>query len=464
MPKTCFEKIWENHVIANLAPNVDLLNVDWHFVTDVRSRAFKSIEDRGLPVRNPERTIGIIDHVVSSEPGRTGGWAEWSDMHIQNMREGCAKHGLRLFDVNDAGQGIAHVVAPQLGIAQPGTLILCADSHTSTLGGLGALAWGIGFSEVIHVLATQTIVQRKPKTMRIRFDGRLEGHVEAKDVALYMIGRFGTAGGMGYAVEFAGPVIDTMSVEQRMTICNLAVEFGAKVGLVSPDEKTVAYLAGRSYAPVDTDLGEAATSWLALRSDDDAIYDADLALPVSELKPQITWGTSPEDTIAIDGVVPYPDEADTSAKQAAWQASLDYMGLTPGAPIVGTPVDRVFIGSCTNARLSDLEAVAELVKGRKVASRVEAWVVPGSQQVKRDAERAGLDRIFIEAGFQWREPSCSLCAGANGELVPKGQRCVSTSNRNFVGRQGPGARTHLSSPATAAAAALAGMIADVRSF
>jgi 3-isopropylmalate/(R)-2-methylmalate dehydratase large subunit len=367
-----------------------------------------------------------------------------------------------LFDVNDAGQGIAHVIGPELGITQPGMLVLAGDSHTSTHGALGALAWGIGATEGVHVLATQTLLQRKPQRMRIRFEGALGHGVVAKDLILHAIGRLGTAAGVGHAVEYAGSAIRALEIEGRLTVCNLSIELGAKCGMIAPDDKTYDYLHGRPYAPRAEQWERALQHWKTFHSDAEAQFERDIEIDVGEVRPQISWGTSPQDVIAVDDIIPDPAAAADAERRQAMQAALDYMGLVPGQPIAGTKVDWVFIGSCTNSRISDLRSAAGVVRGRKVAAHVRAWVVPGSQGVKRDAEAEGLDRVFREAGFEWREPGCSLCVGANGELVGPGERCVSTSNRNFVGRQGPGARTHLASPTMAAAAAIAGAITDVR--
>jgi 3-isopropylmalate/(R)-2-methylmalate dehydratase large subunit len=349
-------------------------------------------------------------------------------------------------------------------LSLPGCLIVCGDSHTCTHGGLGALAFGIGSSELTHVLATQAIIQRRPKTMRVMFEGRLPFGVTAKDLILALIGHIGAAGGTGYAVEYAGSAIRDMPVEGRLTICNLSIELGAKMGFVAPDEKTYAYLRGRDYAPQGEMWQQAVAAWRQLPSDADAVFDREVAIDVEAISPQVTWGISPEHVIGIDGHVPDPKEIADPARRAAIETALDYMGLVAGAPIIGTPVDVVFIGSCTNSRLSDLRAAAEVARGRKVAPGVRAWVVPGSETVKRDAVAEGLDKLFIDAGFEWREPGCSMCLAANGETVSPGQRSVSTSNRNFIGRQGPRARTHLASPAMAVAAAIAGSIADVRTM
>ena len=464
-PRTLLDKLWDAHVVAELAPGISLLHVDRHLIHDLGGKgAFTELERRGLAVRNPAQVFAVPDHVVSSAPGRTGGNAEWSERHIDGLRRGCRKWGIRLFDVNDAEQGIVHVIGPELGLTLPGVLLLCADSHTCTHGALGALAWGIGASEMVHVLATQTIVQRRPQRMRVRADGALGAGVEPKDLILAVIGKLGAGGGTGYAIEYAGPAIEAMAIEGRLTLCNLSIEMGAKIGLVAPDERTFAYVAGRPFAPRDEAWDRALAQWRPLRSDDDAAFDREVSIDASGVAPQVTWGTSPHDVIAIDATVPDPAHAADARRRDAIASALAYMDLLPGTPIAGTRVDRVFIGSCTNSRYPDLERAAGIVRGRRVAAHVEAWVVPGSQAVKRAAEAAGLDRLFRDAGFQWREPGCSLCVGANGEMVAPGQRCVSTSNRNFVGRQGPAARTHLASPAMAAAAAIAGALTDVRTL
>jgi len=452
--RTLFDKVWDLHVIEDLGEDVHLLHVDRHLMNELSGhRGQLEIAQRGLKMRNPELAMGTLDHVVSTAPGSRGGPAPWADRMIEIFRAESARAGVPVHDFGDDGQGIVHVVGPELGFTLPGVLLVCGDSHTCTHGALGALAWGIGTSELTHVLATQTIVQHKPKTMRVRFEGALPRGVTAKDMILALIGKLGTAGGAGYAVEYAGEAMHALDLEGRMTVCNLSIELGAKIGMVAPDEKTFAYVQGRRYAPKGAMWERALAHWQHLPGDMDARFDAEHALDCAALAPQITWGTSPEDVIGIDEEIPdvKPD-------------ALAYMGLESGRPIAGTKVDRVFIGSCTNARLSDLRAAAEVARGRKVAAHVQAWVVPGSLRVKREAEAEGLDDAFHAAGFVWREPGCSMCVGANGDLVAPRTRCVSTSNRNFVGRQGPQARTHLASPATAAAAAIAGEIADVRSL
>jgi len=378
------------------------------------------------------------------------------------MRDEAKRWGIKLFDLGQPGQGIVHVMGPEQGISLPGTLLVCGDSHTCTHGGMGAIAFGIGATEVIHVLATQSLVQRKPKRMRVTFEGRRHPGVTPKDMILHLIGQIGAAGGTGYAVEYAGSAIRDLEVEGRLTICNLSIELGAKIGMVAPDEKTFAFLEGRPYAPKGALWDQALADWRGLASDSDAVFDREVSVDVGKIAPQITWGTSPEHVIAVTATVPDPAAAADPDKRKAMQAALDYMGLKAGAPIQETKIDWVFIGSCTNSRLSDLRAAAAVVRGRTVAPRVRAWVVPGSENIRRDAVAEGLDRIFTEAGFEWREPGCAMCLAANGEQVPPEQRSVSTSNRNFVGRQGPRARTHLASPAMAAAAAIAGVITDVR--
>ena len=369
-----------------------------------------------------------------------------------------------MFDIEEPGQGIVHVIGPELGLSLPGCLIVCGDSHTCTHGGLGALAFGIGASELAHVLATQALIQRRPKTMRVKFEGRMSLGVTPKDLILALIGHVGAAGGTGYAVEYAGSAIREMGIEGRLTICNLSIELGAKMGMVAPDEKTYEYVRGRRYAPQGEMWDRAVAAWRQLPSDAGAVFDREVIIDVEKIIPQITWGISPEHVLGIDGRIPDPQQISDPVRRTAIETAIDYMGLKPGAPIMGTPVDWVFIGSCTNSRMSDLRAAAAVARGRKVAAGVRAWVVPGSETVKREAVAEGLDQLFMEAGFEWREPGCSMCLAANGETVAPGQRSVSTSNRNFIGRQGPRARTHLASPAMAAAAAISGTIADVRTM
>jgi 3-isopropylmalate/(R)-2-methylmalate dehydratase large subunit len=378
------------------------------------------------------------------------------------LRRRAQELGIRLFDLGQDGHGIVHIIGPELGLSLPGLSIVCGDSHTCTHGGLGALAFGVGSSELVHVLATQTLVQRRPRRMRVDFEGTPGRGVTPKDMILYLIGKLGAAAGTGFAVEYAGSAIRSMPVEGRLTICNLSIEMGAKMGLIAPDDVTYQYIAGRDFAPRGRDFDAAVAHWRTLPADFDAIYDAQHQVDLADVAPQITWGTSPEHVIAVDQPVPDPATAPDDRRRTAWTAALAYQGLEPGKPIAGTKVDWAFLGSCTNSRISDLRAAADIVRGRRKASHVTAWVVPGSERVKRAAEAEGLDRVFTDAGFEWREPGCSMCVASNGETVPPGQRSVSTSNRNFVGRQGPRARTHLASPAMAAAAAISGAITDVR--
>ena len=462
--RTMFARIWDSHVIADLGNDTALLHVDRHILHDLGGGlALLDLKERGLAVHNPELTFATPDHTLSSAPGRVGtnqkGLECWTSLRAET-----AAAGIRLFDAGQPGQGIVHVMGPELGISLPGSLIVVGDSHTCTQGGMGALAFGIGASELVHVLATQTLIQRRPKTMRVRFEGRMGLGVAPKDLILALIGKIGAGGGVGYAVEYAGSAIRDMSIEGRLTVCNLSIELGAKMGMVAPDEKTFAWLERTPYAPKGALWLRAVEAWKQVPSDADAAFDREVEIDVASVAPQVTWGTSPEHVLPIDGRIPDPAAIEDAARRGAVAAALDYMGLQAGQPIAGTPVDWVFIGSCTNGRLADLRAAAEVVRGRRVAPTVRAWVVPGSEMVKRNAMAEGLDAIFTEAGFEWREPGCSMCLAANGEQVPPGQRSVSTSNRNFVGRQGPRARTHLASPAMAAAAAIAGRIVDVRSM
>ncbi len=462
MKQTLFDKIWDQHVVADLGDGAALLHLDRVLVHDLSGfRALQQLDELGERVAHPELALGCPDHTVLSTPGGQRDGAAYNRVGPK-FRELCERHQIRHHDVGSPGFGILHVIGPELGVTLPGATLVCGDSHTCTHGGLGALAWGIGSSELVHVLATQTLMQRKPKRTRIRFDGSLPKGVTAKDLILYVIGREGTAAGDGHALEYAGTAIEAMDVEGRMTICNLSIEMGAKIGMVAPDDQVFSYLQGREHAPKGVLWEQAVAHWRGLASDEDAEFDQDLHVGVADVKPQITWGTSPEHVIAVDGTVPHPDDATDTDQREGRRAALDYIGLEPGQAIDGVGIDWVFIGSCTNSRISDLRAAAEVVKGRTVADSVTAWAVPGSAAVKAEAEAEGLDEIFEAAGFKWRAASCSLCVGANGETLKPGQRSVSTSNRNFVGRQGPGARTHLASPMMAAAAAVTGAITDVR--
>jgi 3-isopropylmalate/(R)-2-methylmalate dehydratase large subunit len=462
-PRTLFDKIWSSHVVAELSGSVSLLAIDRHLLHDLEGGAsLRRIADRGLKVHNPELNFSVPDHAIATHPARHAASTPNSSRLLREMKEGSEASGITYFDLDDEGQGIVHVIGPELALSQPGMTIVCGDSHTCTHGGLGALAFGIGATEIMHVLATQTLRQVRPKTMRILLNGTLASGVAAKDVILATIGQIGTGAGRGHAVEFAGTTIGAMSVDQRLTVCNLSIELGAKIGMIAPDDTTLSYLANRPYAPHGEMFDRATAYWRALPTDDEAHFDAEHMIDAAKIAPQITWGTSPQDVIAVDQRIPDPARETDLQRRQAMENALAYMGLTPGEAIEGTPIDWVFIGSCTNGRLSDVREAAGVAAGRKVAPNVRAWVVPGSEATQRAAEREGLHKILLEAGFEWRKAGCSMCAGINGDIVPPGQRSVSTTNRNFVGRQGPNARTHLASPAMAAAAAITGRIADAR--
>ena len=461
--KTLYDKIWDDHVVATLPGGVPLLHIDRHLVHEMSSsQAFNGLRAAERQVRNPELTVCVQDHVLATQPGRKDDTYPKGAAFIRALRGNAGQFGIRLFDINDREQGIVHVMAPELGLVLPGMTVVCGDSHTCTIGALGAVAFGIGTSEVEHVLATQTLAMQKLKRMRVVVEGVLPRGVTVKDVVLYLIGRIGTAGGTGCAAEYAGPVIRAMPMDGRLTICNMSIELGSRIGMVAPDDTTYQYLANSPYAPKGADWERALAHWRSLPTDLAAVFDKEVKIDAAQIAPQISWGNSPQDVIAVTGVVPDPAHADSADRRKSWERAIHYMGLTPGQAIEGLKVQKVFIGSCTNSRLSDLRAAAEVVKGRKVSSTVKAFVVPGSASVKRAAEAEGLDRAFLEAGFQWHEPGCSMCAGLNADVVEPGERCVSTSNRNFEGRQGPGSRTHLASPTMAAAAAIHGMITDVR--
>ncbi|WOD29145.1 3-isopropylmalate dehydratase large subunit [Alloalcanivorax xenomutans] len=463
MGRTLFDKIWDAHVINDLGEGWALLHIDRHLLHDLSGPpALQNLADRGLPVHNPELCFATPDHIVSSQPGRTGHTYEKGRRLWAGLHDGALANRIHLFDLGQPGQGIVHVMGPEMGVVLPGLSVVCGDSHTGTNGGVGALAFGIGSSEAVHVLATQTLRQRKPKRMRITFKGNPGPAITAKDMILHTLARLGASAGVGHAIEFAGPVVRGLDVEARLTLCNLATELGAKMSMVAPDETTFDYLRGRPFAPAGSAFDRAVADWRALVGDEDAVFDREEVLDLTGIAPTVTWGTSPDQAIGIEDRIPDPAVEPDTERREEYRAALEYMGLRGGDAILGTPVDWVFIGSCANSRLSDLRAAAKIAAGRQVAASVTAWVVPGSEQVKRAAEQEGLDRIFMEAGFAWREPGCSMCVAANGEQIPPGARAVSTSNRNFVGRQGPGARTHLASPAMAVAAAIAGELTDVR--
>ncbi len=467
LPRTLYDKIWDAHVVSTDENGESVLYIDLHLIHEVTTpQAFAGLRAAHRPVRRPDRTLAVADHNVPTE-GQARGVAAVADeearLQLQTLERNVAEHGIEFFPMGDIRNGIVHVVGPEQGRTQPGMTIVCGDSHTSTHGAFGALAQGIGTSEVEHVLATQTLRQQKSKNMRVTFSGAPIPGVGPKDYALAMIGELGAAGGTGYVIEYAGEAIAALTMEERMTLCNLTIEGGARAGLVAPDETTFAYLMGRPAAPKAGAWEMALAFWKTLHSDADAKFDREVTIDVADLVPTVTWGTSPEDVVRIDARVPDPAGMDEQ-RAIQTQRALDYMGLTAGQPIAEARIDRVFIGSCTNSRIEDLRAAAAIAKGRQVASHVSAMVVPGSGLVKEQAEAEGLDEIFRAAGFDWREPGCSMCLGMNPDRLAPGERCASTSNRNFEGRQGRGGRTHLMSPAMAVAAAIAGHIADVREF
>ena len=460
-PRTLFEKIWDAHVVAEPTGRSPLIYIDLHLVHEVTSpQAFDGLRIAGRPVRQPSRTVATVDHNVPTEPRGTPILDPIAAKQIEALQKNCEEFGIRLFDMDAPEQGIVHVIGPELGFTQPGMTIVCGDSHTSTHGAFGSLAFGIGTSEVEHVLATQCVPQRKPKTMKIEVTGKLPEGVTAKDLALGVIGQIGTDGATGYVIEYAGDTVRGLSMEGRMTLCNMSIEAGARAAMVAPDETTFAYVKGRRFAPQGNAWGKAVAHWRTLVSDLGAQFDRTITIDASTLAPFVTWGTNPGMVVQVTGRVPELNGADRKATEQA----LQYMGLEPGTPIEKIAIDRVFIGSCTNSRLEDLRAAARVAKGYRVDPKVRAMVVPGSQAIKHAAEREGLDRIFQDAGFEWRESGCSMCLGMNPDILQPGERCASTSNRNFEGRQGRGGRTHLVSPMMAAAAAIAGHFTDIRNW
>ena len=464
-PKTLFEKIWDGHLVEVQEDGTCLIYIDRHLIHEVTTpQAFEGLRMAGRKVHRPDLTLGVADHNVPTTDRSQGIDDPESRLQVETLSKNCADFGVPLFDMNDLRQGIVHVIGPEQGFTLPGTTIVCGDSHTATHGAFGALAFGIGTSEVEHVLATQTLLQSPLKNMRITVEGDLPFGCTGKDLVLAIIGQIGTAGGTGHVIEFAGEAIRDLSMEGRMTVCNMTIEGGARAGLIAPDEKTFEYIKGRPRAPQGEAWDKAVEYWKSLTTDEGAEYDRVVVLDAANLPPIVSWGSSPEDVIAITGEVPNPDDIkDENKRSSKWRA-LKYMGLTPGTKMTDVAVDRVFIGSCTNGRIEDLRAAAAVAKGRKVASTVNAMIVPGSGLVKEQAEAEGLDKIFLEAGFEWREPGCSMCLAMNDDRLKPEERCASTSNRNFEGRQGFGGRTHLVSPAMAAAAALAGHFVDVREF
>jgi 3-isopropylmalate/(R)-2-methylmalate dehydratase large subunit len=464
-PRTLFDKVWDTHVVHRFPEGPVLLYVDLHLVHEVTSpQAFEGLRRAGRRVRRPERTVATVDHNVPTGDRSLPLGDPIAARQLDALALNARTFGVELFDLASPQQGIVHVIGPELGLTQPGMVVVCGDSHTSTHGAFGAFALGIGTSEVEHVLATQCLVFSKPRTMEARFTGRRAPGVTAKDLILALIGRIGTAGATGHVIEYTGEAIGALSMEERMTVCNMSIEAGARAGMIAPDDTTFTYLAGRARAPQGGAWERAVAAWRQLPSDAGATYDRRVELDAATVAPQVTWGTSPGMVTDITGRVPHPADFSGEGEREAVERALAYMALAPGTPLAGLPIERVFVGSCTNARIEDLRAAAQIARGRKVASGVRAMVVPGSQQVKAQGEREGLDRIFLEAGFEWRNAGCSLCLGMNTDVLRRGERCASTSNRNFEGRQGAGGRTHLMSPAMAAAAAVAGRLVDVREW
>ena len=465
MQHTIYDKIWNEHLIHLQDDGSSLLFVDRHLVHEVTSpQAFEGLRNSNRNVRQPSLTLAVADHNVPTTDRSKGISDEDSRIQVETLEKNCKEFGIQLFGMNDKRQGIVHIIGPEQGFTQPGNVIVCGDSHTATHGAFGALAFGIGTSEVEHVLATQTLVQKKSKNFRINVNGSLPVGVTSKDVILQIIGKIGTAGGTGYVIEYAGNLISSLSVEQRMTICNMTIEGGARAGLIQPDEKIFEYLKDKPMSPKKDNWNKAVEHWSKLKSDTNASFDKEITLEGSEINPMVTWGTSPQDVVEIDGKVPNPDNEKDEDRKKSILRSLNYMGLKPDTNIKDIKIDKVFIGSCTNGRIEDIRDAAKILKDKKIASHVNAIIVPGSGLVKEQAEQEGLDKIFIESGFEWREPGCSMCLAMNADKLKSGERCASTSNRNFEGRQGRGGRTHLVSPGMAAAAAISGNLDDVRKY
>jgi len=465
MPQTLYDKIWKEHIVHQQDDGTTLLYVDRHLIHEVTSpQAFEGLRLTNRKVRRPNLTLAVADHNVPTSNRAKGIEDKESKIQVEVLEKNCKEFGVELFNMKDKRQGIVHIIGPEQGFTQPGTIIVCGDSHTATHGAFGALAFGIGTSEVEHVLATQTLMQKKSKNFKINISGTLPVGVTSKDVILQTIGKIGTAGGTGMVIEYSGSVIQDLSIEQRMTICNMSIEAGARAGLIAPDEKTINYLKDKPMSPKNENWEKAVEYWSKLKSDSNAKFDKEVEIKGNDISPMVTWGTSPQDVVPITGSVPDPEKEKNEDKKAAMNRSLNYMGLKPNIKVTDIKIDRVFIGSCTNGRISDLREVAKIVKGKKVADSVNAMIVPGSGLVKQQAEGEGIDRIFKEAGFDWREPGCSMCLAMNADKLSPKERCASTSNRNFEGRQGRGGRTHLVSPAMAAAAAIEGHLTDVRKF
>ena len=465
MPQTLYDKIWNEHIVHQQDDGITLLYVDRHLIHEVTSpQAFEGLRLSKRKVRKPNLTLAVADHNVPTTNRSKGIDDEESKIQVEELEKNCKEFDIKLFGMNDNRQGIVHIIGPEQGFTQPGTVIVCGDSHTATHGAFGALAFGIGTSEVEHVLVTQTLIQKKSKNLRINIVGNLPTGVTSKDVILQTIGKIGTAGGTGMVIEYAGSVIENLNIEQRMTICNMSIEAGARAGLIAPDEKTIQYLKDRPMSPKKTNWDRAVEYWSKLKSDSEAKFDKEVEIKGNDINPMVTWGTSPQDVVPINGIVPDPEKEKDKDRKESMNRSLKYMGLKPNTKMTDIKVDRIFIGSCTNGRIGDLRDVAKIVKNKKIAQHVNAMIVPGSGLVKKQAEEEQLDKIFKQAGFDWREPGCSMCLAMNADKLNPKERCASTSNRNFEGRQGRGGRTHLVSPAMAAAAAIAGHLTDVRKF
>ena len=465
MPQTLYDKIWNEHIVHQQKDGTTLLYVDRHLIHEVTSpQAFEGLRLSNRKVRRPNLTLAVADHNVPTTNRAEGIDDKESKIQIEELEKNCKEFDIKLFGMNDKRQGIVHIIGPEQGFTQPGTVIVCGDSHTATHGAFGALAFGIGTSEVEHVLATQTLIQKKSKNFKINVVGSLPTGVTSKDVILQTIGKIGTAGGTGMVIEYAGPVIENLNIEQRMTICNMSIEAGARAGLIAPDEKTIQYLKDKPMSPKKMSWDQAVEYWSKLKSDSEASFDKEVEINGSDISPMVTWGTSPQDVVPINGIVPDPEKEKDKDKRESMNRSLKYMGLKPNTKMTDIKVDRIFIGSCTNGRIGDLRDVAKIVKGKKIAQHVNAMIVPGSGLVKQQAEEEQLDKVFKQAGFDWREPGCSMCLAMNADKLNPKERCASTSNRNFEGRQGRGGRTHLVSPAMAAAAAINGHLSDVRKF
>jgi len=465
MPQTLYDKIWNEHVVHQQDDGTTLLYVDRHLIHEVTSpQAFEGLRLSKRKVRRSDLNLAVADHNVPTSNRLKGIDDEESKIQVETLEKNCREFGIKIFDMKDKRQGIVHIIGPEQGFTLPGTVIVCGDSHTATHGAFGALAFGIGTSEVEHVLATQTLIQKKSKNLLVNVAGKLPAGVTSKDVILQTIGKIGTAGGTGMVIEYAGPVIENFNIEQRMTICNMSIEAGARAGLIAPDEKTIEYLKDKPMSPKKTDWDKALEYWSNLKSDAGAKFDLEVEIKGNDINPMVTWGTSPQDVVSVTGFVPDPEKEKDENRRASMNRSLDYMGLKPNTKITEIKIDRIFIGSCTNGRITDLRDAAEIVKGKKVAQHVNAMVVPGSGLVKQQAEEEGIHKIFKDSGFDWREPGCSMCLAMNADKLNPKERCASTSNRNFEGRQGRGGRTHLVSPAMAAAAAIDGHLTDVRKF